>query len=109
MARRATRMTWVTNTPSITAAQTRCTRPAPWKPPNALDKVTAQGRSAKISGSPESAQPTKLSMSSACSMRSVAVKRRYQRPSEVVAAAAAALACVMAVHSLNARSGAGTC
>ena len=68
--------TWVTNTTIITNAQIRWMSPAPSKPPRMRASVAAHGRSAKISGRPDSAQPTKVSIRHACSTRSTGVKRR---------------------------------
>ena len=76
IARAKTITTCVTNTTIITNAQMRWTSPAPWKPPRMRASVAAHGLSAKISGRPDSAQPTKESISSACSTRSAGVKRR---------------------------------
>ena len=76
IARENTMNTCVANTTIITNAQIRWMRPAPWKPPSMRASVAAHGRSAKMSGRPDSAQPTKLSISSACSTRSAGVKRR---------------------------------
>ncbi len=69
-------ITCVENTTIITNAQMRWMMPAPVKPPRSRASVAAQALSAKMSGRPDSAQPTNESMRKACSTRSIGVKRR---------------------------------
>ena len=71
-----TRNTWPTKTTVMIAAQIRWTSAAPLKPPISPTSVPAQSWSANSSGTPVSAQPMNVSISSACITRSIGPKRR---------------------------------
>ena len=62
-ARRINVARWVANMPSMKNAQMRWMRPASSNPPSRRASVPAQGLSENSSGSPVSAQPTNVSMS----------------------------------------------
>ena len=71
-----TSTTWLTNTRIITNAQIRWMNPALSKPPRMRASGAAHAFSEYRSGRPDSAQPTKVSISAACITRSIAEKRR---------------------------------
>ena len=103
----------MTNTTIITKAQTRWMQPAPWKPPNALRKVAAQGSIGK-----EQRQPGERAADEGQHEQRVQHALDGGEPPVVAAAPAVAwsrqsprFACVIAVScfSLHAVRALGTC